>query len=140
MRTRLTFLVATFAIAVVAVACGRASQKEIESALGITPTATLSAEQIATGTAGASLAIGNVTQGRAQFQIRCLNCHRPNNNVNAPVLAGPDNPAVALTDEELITLVRTGEGHSTPPGPLTEVTISETALNDIIAFIRDQSK
>src|SRR5829696_2800462 len=53
MRTRLTFLVATLGIAVIAVACGRASQADIDSALGITPTATLSADQIATGTANA---------------------------------------------------------------------------------------
>src|SRR5215217_1896128 len=121
MRTRLTFLVATLGIAVVAVACGRASQADIDSALGITPTATLSADQIATGTANAALAqssggtVGDVAQGRIQYQLRCLNCHRPNNAVNAPVLSGPDNPAVALTDEQLITLIRTGEGHSTPP-------------------------
>src|SRR5688572_5165364 len=129
MRTRLFFLLATFGIAVVAVACGRASQSEIESALGITPTATFSAEQIATGTANAALAqasgAGDVTQGKTQYQLRCLNCHRPNNTMNAPVLSGPDNPATLLTDAELEALVRTGQGHSTPPGPLNEVTISE---------------
>ena len=146
MRTRLTFLVATLGIALIAVACGRASRADIDSALGITPTATLSAEQIATGTASAALAqssgavTGDVMQGRTQYQLRCLNGHRPNNVVNAPVLSGPDNPAVALSDEQLITLVRTGQGHSTPPGPLSEVTISESQLINIIAFIRDQSK
>jgi mono/diheme cytochrome c family protein len=144
MRTRLTFLIATLGIAVVAVACGRASQADIDSALGITPTATLSAEQIASATAGAGTAqaagTGDVAQGRVQYQLRCLNCHRPNNTLNAPVLSGPDNPSTQYTDEELKTLVRTGEGHSTPPGPLSEVTISESQLNNIIAFIRDQSK
>lgn len=162
MRRRLSFLVATIAVAFIAVACGRASPKEINSALGITPTATLSAEMIATGTAEADIAqqtrtaaiaaadaggspvslalTGDVVQGRTQYQLRCLNCHRANNNVNAPVLSGPDNPATQLSDQALIDLVRTGEGHATPPGPLNEVTISERQLINIIAFIRDQSK
>lgn len=165
MRTRLLFLLATIGVAVFAVACGRASQQEIDSALGITPTATLSAEQVATGTAAAVVAeqtrtaafnalsspgagggdvslaaAGDVAQGKLQYQLRCLNCHRPNNAVNGPVLAGPDNPAVALTDQQIVDLVRTGEGHASPPGPLTEVTISERQLINILAFVRDQSK
>lgn len=165
MRKRLSFLVVTLAVAVIAVACGRASQEDINAALGITPTATLSAEQIATGTAAAVAvqqtqsaviamagspgaggspvdlaAAGDVVQGRTQYQLRCLNCHRPGNAVNAPVLSGPDNPATKYTDQELVDLVRTGEGHATPPGPLSEVTISERQLINIIAFIRDQSK
>lgn len=162
MRTRLSFLIVTIAVAFVAVACGRASQSDIDSALGITPTATLSAEMMATGTAQAAVAeqtrtaafaaaeaggspvaialSGDVVQGRTQYQLRCLNCHRPNNAVNAPVLSGPDNPATQLSDQALIDLVRTGEGHATPPGPLSEVTISERQLINIIAFIRDQSK
>jgi mono/diheme cytochrome c family protein len=162
MRTRLSFLVVTIAVAFIAVACGRATPQEIDSALGITPTATLSAEMMATGTAEAatveqtrtaaqaaadaggspvSIALsGDVTQGRTQFQLRCLNCHRAGNAVGGPVLSGPDNPAVALSDQQMIDLVRTGEGHATPPGPLAEVTISERQLINIIAFIRDQSK
>jgi mono/diheme cytochrome c family protein len=144
MRTRLFFLVAIMGVAVVAVACGRASQADIDSALGITPTATFSAEQIATGTANAALAqesgAGDVAQGKIQYQLRCLNCHRANNTMNAPVLSGPDNPAIQYTDAELEALIRTGQGHSTPPGPLNEVTISESQLTNIIAYIRDQSE
>ena len=162
MRKRLTFLVATIAVAFIAVACGRASQDDINAALGITPSATLSAEMMATGTAQVQIAeqtrtaavaaaeaggspvalalTGDVVQGRTQYQLRCLNCHRPNNAVNAPILSGPGNPATQFSDEELVALVRTGEGHATPPGPLNEVTISERQLINIIAFIRDQSK
>lgn len=162
MRRRFSFLVATIAVAVVAVACGRASKDDINAALGITPTATLSAEMMATGAAqvaaaeqtrtaafaaaeagGSPVAMaltGDVVQGRTQYQLRCLNCHRANNAVNAPVLSGPDNPATKLSDAELVALVRTGEGHASPPGPLSEVTISERQLINIIAFIRDQSK
>src|SRR4051812_10238400 len=56
MRRRLFFLVSTLCVAFVAVACGRASQKDIDAALGITPTVTLSAGQMSTGTAGAQAA------------------------------------------------------------------------------------
>jgi mono/diheme cytochrome c family protein len=164
MRTRLSLLAVTVGIAIVAVACGRATQEQIDAALGITPTPTYSVEQIATGTANAvaaqetraaaqaalaspgsggtvSLAAaGDVTQGSTQYRLRCLNCHRVGSPSNAPVLEGPDNPAVALTDQELFDLVRTGEGHATPPGPLTEVTISEGQLINILAFIRSQSQ
>lgn len=165
MRTRLSLLVVTIGIAVVAAACGRASETEILSALGITPTATFNSEQIAMGTAAAIsgqetrtaalaeiesgsgspaalAAAGDVTQGTIQFNLRCLNCHKP---VGAaigigPALAGPDNPAVALTDRAVFDLVRTGAGHSKPPGPLSVVMISDRQLINIIAYIRDQSK
>lgn len=165
MRTRFSLLLVTVGIAIVAVACGRASQADIDSALGITPTTTFTAEQIASSTAvavsaqetrtaaqallaspgaagsGVSLAAaGDVTQGGLQYRLRCLNCHRANSPSGAPLLEGPDNPAVALADQAIFDLVRTGEGHSAPPGPLTEVTISDTQLINIIAFIRDQSK
>lgn len=164
MRRRLSFLVATFAVAVIAVACGRASQKDIDAALGITPSPTLSVAQIATGTASAAsaqqtrtaalaaigspgsgspvslAAAGDIVQGRTQFQLRCARCHNPNGNGSAPALAGAGNPATKYTDQELENLVRTGQGHASPPGPLNAVTISDRQLINIIAFIRDQSK
>jgi|GEM_PF-2412125 len=165
MRSRLCFLITTLGIAIVAVACGRATQEEIDSALGITPTATFSVEQIATGTALAVstdqtrtaalaqmtanpgsgspvsfAAAGDIVQGKTQFQLRCLNCHKVSGSGSGPSLAGVDNPATKYTDEALRDLVRTGEGHAAPPGPLTSVTISDRQLINIIAFIRDQSK
>ena len=103
-------------------------------------TSTIRGTVVSGGSPVAIALAGDVVQGRTQYQLRCLNCHRPNNAVSAPVLAGPDNPAVELSDQQLIDLVRTAEGHATPPGPLTEVTISERQLINIIAFIRDQSK
>jgi mono/diheme cytochrome c family protein len=150
MRTRGSFLIMTLAIALVAVACGRASQKDIDSALGITPTATLSAAEIATGTSQAiadatkqaqalaalsspgsggspvSLAAaGDVVQGRTQFMIRCQQCHQPAGTGTGPALTGPNNPAVAMTDEQLEALIRTGVNHSTPPGAFTTIDISD---------------
>lgn len=164
MRRRLAFLVMTIAIAVVAVACGRASQNQIDAALGITPTVTLSAADMATGTSQAVItlatrqaaiaslaspgsggspvsfaAAGDIVQGRTQFMIRCQQCHQPSGAGRAPALKGPNNPAVALTDEGLRELVRSGVGHAAPPGPLNEVAISDRQLINIIAYIRDQS-
>jgi mono/diheme cytochrome c family protein len=165
MRRRLTFLITTIGIAVFAVACGRATQDEINSALGITPTATLSVEQVATGTALAistdqtrtaavaamtanpgsgspvSLVdVADIVQGKTQFQLRCLNCHKVSGSGSASALAGVDNPATTYSDQELIDLIRSGEGHAAPPGPLTSVTISDRQLINIIGYIRDQSK
>lgn len=163
MRNRLSFLVVTLGLAAAAVACGRASDDDILSALGITPTATLSVDQIATGTSAAvtsqetrtaamtnlesgsgspvSLAdTGDVAQGTIQFQLRCLNCHKPAGAGSGPALAGPENPAASFSDQAIFDLVRTGDGHAKPPGPLTAVTISDRQLINIIAFIRNQSK
>jgi mono/diheme cytochrome c family protein len=152
-------------VGIVAVACGRASDDEINSALGITPSATLSQGEISENTAAAVAeeqtrtaaqaalsspgadgapvdlaSAGNATNGRINFLQRCQTCHRPGGAGPAPELAGPENPAVALSDQEIIDLVRTGEGHAAPPGPLTEVDISEQQMLDILAFIRQQSE
>src|SRR5690349_2411175 len=150
MRKRLSLLLVTLAVAVVAVACGRASQKEIDAALHITPSATLSVAQIATGTAdaanaaqtrtaaraalsspGSLAALGDVTAGQRSFNTYCSRCHRPAGNGPAPALAGAGNPATKYTDEQLQALVRTGEGHAKPPGALTSVTIPDSSLINI---------
>jgi mono/diheme cytochrome c family protein len=163
MRTRLSLLVIVLGVAAVAVACGRASDDDVLSALGITPTATMSAEQMSTSTAvavadqetrtaamaeieagGASpvslAAAGDVVQGKTQFQIRCLRCHQPTGTGAGPSLAGPGNAATLLSDQEIVDLVRTGEGHAAPPGPLNEVTISDRQMINILAYIRDQAE
>jgi mono/diheme cytochrome c family protein len=89
---RASLLVTIIAVALVAAACGRASEEQINQALGITPTPTASAEQIATATAAASAtadaralaasspgaaALGDVTQGQRIFTTWCLGCHGP---------------------------------------------------------------
>ena len=164
-RTRLSFLVMCGLITVVAVACGRASDDDIYQALGVTPTPTLSDQQIADQTAaavsdeetqvalatalvaspvdgggGVDLAsAGNPVAGRTAFLQRCQSCHRPGGAGPAPELAGPSNPAVELTDQEIVDLVRTGEGHGGTVA-FDEVAIREQQLIDVLAFIREQSK
>lgn len=158
-------LIVTGGLAVVLVACGRASPADIDAALGITPTATLSSEQVAAGTeqavaseqtrtaaqaqiaaspvAGQTVelaAAGNPTLGGSTFRLRCLGCHGVADTPRGPSLAGPDNPSVALADQELFDLVRTGEGHAVPPGPFSTSDITDRQLIDILAYIRQQSK
>jgi mono/diheme cytochrome c family protein len=163
MRTRARFLFMAVIISVAAVACGRASQKDINSALHITPTATLSAAQIVTSTAAAvekeatrtaaiaalsspgaennsnaSLAAaGDVAAGQTQFLNRCQSCHRPAGNGRGPALTGAKAKPITLTDEQIRDLIRTGKGHSTPPGPYSTVDISDRNVINIIAYIRD---
>ena len=164
-RGRLSMLIVTGGLAFVLVGCGRASPADIDAALGITPTATASTEQITQGTeqavasdqtrtsaqaqlaaspvAGQTVelaAAGNPTIGRTQFQLRCMQCHVAGGTGRAPALAGPDNPTVALTDQEIFDLVRTGEGHAVPPGPYTTTTITDRQLIDILSYIREQSR
>ncbi len=164
-RTRASFLVMCGLISLFLVACGRASQDDIYGALGITPTPTLSDQQMADNTAvaiseeetrvaaqaalaspGAEggvanlAAAGNPVMGQTSFGQRCIGCHRVGNTVGAPELAGPENPAVALSDQEIVDLIRTGDGHATPPGPFSEVALRQAQLIDILAFIRQQSE
>lgn len=163
-RTRVSFLMMCAVIAVIAVACGRASQDDIYEALNITPTPTLSDQQIADNTAvaiaeaetevavrtalaaspvdgqGANLAAaGDPVAGRTAFTQRCMGCHRAGGAGIGPELAGPSNPAVELTDQEIIDLVRTGEGHGETV-PFTDVAIREEQLIDVLAYIREQSQ
>jgi mono/diheme cytochrome c family protein len=151
-------------IGVVVVACGSASQHDINQALGITPTPTLSQQQVADSTAAAQsdlatreaaqaalaspgatggavdlASAGNPTLGRTAFLMRCQGCHTPGGQP-APALTGPNNPATKYTDEQLVQLLRTGEGHATPPGPLSIVDVNEKQMIDILDFFRQQSK
>ena len=162
---RLSMLIVTGGLAAVLVACGRASPADIDAALGITPTATLSTEQILAGTeqavasdqtrtaAQAQLAAspvpgqtvelaaaGNAASGGTTFRLYCVACHSPAGGPKGPSLAGPDNPAVARSDQELFDLIRTGEGHAAPPGPYTTSTITDRQLIDVLAYIRELSK
>jgi mono/diheme cytochrome c family protein len=161
MRTRAKFLIMLVAVALAAAACGRASQSDIDAALHITPTATLSAGAIMTGTAEAAIkeatrqaaiaalaspggengnvslaAAGDVTAGQSQFMNRCQACHRPAGNGRGPALTGAKAAHITLTDEQLRDLIRTGKGHANPPGAYTEIDISDRNVINIIAYIR----
>jgi mono/diheme cytochrome c family protein len=155
MRKRGSVLALTFlSVLIVVVACGRASEEDINKALGIEPTATLSGEQIAQATesAGAAasaiaaggtpevasgLPVGDVRLGQQQFQFQCMQCHQPTGAGPGGAITVPDSPAVALTDQEIFDIVRNGEGH---PGqqPVSAIRISDMQLASIIAYIRDQ--
>lgn len=164
-RGRLSMLIVTGGLAVVLVACGRASPADIDAALGITPTVTLSAEEIVAGTEqavasdqtrtaaqaqiaaspvdGQSVelaAAGNPTTGGTTFRLRCLGCHAVADSPRGPTLAGPGNPTIALSDQQIFDLVRTGEGHAVPPGPFSTSDITDRQLIDILAYIRAQSE
>jgi mono/diheme cytochrome c family protein len=154
MRGRASFLVMTIGLAIAAVACGRASQKEINQALGITPTATLSAGDIATSTAraaaqasaraaaasspGGAAALGDVVEGERQFNRWCMQCHRPDGSGRAKSLAGPDSGVAALSDAQITDLIRNGTNH-TPPGPYKDFQITNQRVADIIAYLRSIS-
>jgi mono/diheme cytochrome c family protein len=139
-------------VALVAAACGRATEDQINQALGITPTATLSAEQIASATEAASAtaaarllaasspgasALGDVTQGRRQFTTWCSGCHGPGG-------AGPDilssgSPGASVTADTLLPLVREGTGHASPPGPYLPTEINDDQIADIAAYLNSEA-
>jgi mono/diheme cytochrome c family protein len=154
-------LVSIMFLAVIAVACGRATEDDINSALGITPTATLSADQQVTATAEAAAratdvamgiapspgalddvdlaSLGNLTLGRTTFAVQCQRCHTPNGNGTAAALSGANNPAAALTDSQIYSLMADGTNHGKDiggPGALT--TLTDKQIYDIIAFLRSQ--
>ncbi len=159
MRKRGSILAITFlSVLIVVVACGRASEDDINNALGIKPTATLSDEQIAQATKAADAAasaiaeggtpaaesgiaaimqLGDLTLGQQQFSFQCTACHQVNGSGRGPALTTADSPAVDLTDEQLYDLVRNGTGH-TGQQPVSTVRISDRQLASIILYIRDQ--
>lgn len=153
MRTRLTLLVAIMGVAFLVAACGRATEKEINQALGITPTPTLSAEAVATGTAaaagaaatrtaeaampaspGAAVALGDVTRGRTQFTLNCIGCHGPAGSGGNLLEAG--GPASGLTYEQLLAVVRQGQNH---PTKFETFQISDKSIADVLAYIQAES-
>ncbi len=155
MRKRGSVLALAFlSVLIVVVACGRATEEDINKALGIEPTATLSGEQIAQATESANAAasaialggtpevetglpVGDVRLGQQQFQFQCMQCHQPSGAGPGGAITGPDSPVVAMTDQEIFDLVRTGEGHGTKAG-VSRLLISDNQLASIIAYIRDQ--
>jgi mono/diheme cytochrome c family protein len=86
---------------------------------------------------GFDASAGDVTLGRQQFTFQCQQCHRADGAGAGPALAGAGNPAAALSDDEIATLVR--EGHGEAP-VFAENRLSDSQLAGIIAFIRQQSQ
>lgn len=149
MRRRLSFLVTVVALALVGVACGRATEDQINQALGITPTATLSAEQITeltaavTATHEASLlaastpsgsdvaSVGDVAAGKRQYDVWCIACH--SSGGAGPDLLSAGSAGSTVTLASMTTLIREGADH--PPGAYRVTDISDTQLADITAYI-----
>ena len=70
MRKRGSILAITFlSVLIVVVACGRASEQDINNALGIKPTATLSDEQIAQATKAAEALDGKQYLRVLEFDV-----------------------------------------------------------------------
>ncbi|MGH2552008.1 MAG: c-type cytochrome [Thermomicrobiales bacterium] len=160
-RRRGYMLMSIMLLAVVAVACGRATENDINSALGITPTATLSPDQQSTATAEAAAratdialgiapspgslddvdlaSLGNLTLGRTAFAVQCQRCHTPSGQGAAAALSGANNPAAALSDSAIYAMISDGTNHGKDiggPGALT--TLSDAQIYNIIAFLRGQ--
>jgi mono/diheme cytochrome c family protein len=149
---RFVLLVSLISVALGAAACGRATEDQINQVLGITPTATQSAEQVVAATEAASATaaarllaasspgaavLGDVSQGSRQFQTWCSGCHGPGGV--GPDIRSPGSPGETVTAETLLPLVREGVGHADPPGPYRTTEISDTQIADIAAYLRDQA-
>lgn len=140
------------AVALVSAACGRATEDQINQALGITPTATLSAEQIASATEAASataearllaasspgaVAQGDVTQGSRQFNTWCSGCHGPGGA--GPDIRSPGSPGASVSAASLLSLIREGTGHPSPPGPYLPTEITDGQVADIAAYLNSEA-
>ena len=149
---RFVLLVSLITVALGAAACGRATEDQINQALGITPTATQSAEQIIAATESASATaaarqlaasspgaaiLGDVISGRRIFQTQCSGCHRPGGA--GPDILSPGSPGETVTAETLLPLVREAVGHADPPGPYPKTLVSDKQVADIAAYLRDQA-
>ena len=155
LRSRAALLSCLLAVAMLAVACGRATEDDINSALGITPSPTPNEEQIAQATTAAAVAAtrraaaaagtpgtgeeaalealsgGNVALGNTAFLQNCLSCHGP--NAPAGTLNGPND--ADLSPETFLALIREGEGHPVPPGAIPESRLSDAALRNLYAWL-----
>lgn len=155
MIKRAMVLVVVFVTTVALVACGRASQEQINAALGITPTPTLSAANM-TATAQAVIAlrtrtaassgspgaaaglVGNAASGNMQFQTQCAGCHQAGGGGTAPDILAKGSAGAKVTYQSLLPLVRQGKNH-TPPGPYTTLEITDQQVADLVAYIVSQA-
>ncbi len=143
-RFRLSVLAAVVAVLLV-VACGRATDKEIEQALGITPTPTVDAAVAARETEAAAAQAatpadenaGVAALGRSKFQFNCQMCHSVSGS--APDLLAKGGPGANLDYATLYPIVREGEGHSPSPGPIPEFKLTDADIANIGAYIREQA-
>lgn len=155
-RGRGAVLLSMIAVVLTVAACGRASEEEINQALGITPSPTQSEEQIAEATsraeaaaatreaqlasgspeAGGAVALaGDAIRGQTQISLWCLQCHGPAGA--APDILEAGGAAAGMSYEELLTFLRDGTNHG--PGPIPNFRVSDQSIADIQAYIQAQS-
>jgi len=145
---RLGLMTTVVAITLTVAACGRATEEQINQALGITPTATMSAEQIVESTAAASAtsaarelalaspgaaAAGDVAAGKRQFDTWCIGCHGPGGV--GPDILSPGSPGSTVDPATLQLMIREGDGH-TPPGAYKTTEISDKQVIDIASYLQ----
>lgn len=147
MRRRLTLLVSVISIALFGAACGRATEDQINQALGITPTATMSAADIASATAAvtsthearllaasspSAASVGDVTAGKRQFDTWCIGCHGPGGS--GPDILSSGSPGSSVTLDSMTTLIREGTGHT--PGAYRDTELSDKQIADLTAYLQ----
>lgn len=133
------------ALVLFAVACGRATEEQIDQALGITPEPTASATEVAAVDTSASAVAspadanaGVAALGKTKFQFNCQICHKPGGT--APDLVEANGPYQALDYATLYPIVRDGEsGHTPQPGPIAEFKLTDDDIANIAAYIREQA-
>jgi mono/diheme cytochrome c family protein len=143
-RQRSAFLT-VIALMLVLVACGRATQEQIDQALGITPEPTSSATEVAQADSAASAVAspadetaGVAALGKTKFQFNCQICHKAGGT--APDLVAKGGPYQNLDYATLYPIVREGEGGHTPqPGPIAEFKLTDDDIANIAAYIREQT-
>jgi mono/diheme cytochrome c family protein len=143
-RRRSTVL-GVIAIVMLIGACGRATEQQIDQALGITPTPTVDPVAAAQATEDASMAIatpddadaGVAALGRTKFQFNCQTCHVPGGS--APDLLESGGPYADIDYATLYPILREGEGHTPSPGPYASFVITDADIANIGAFIREQA-
>jgi mono/diheme cytochrome c family protein len=147
---RLGLMTTVVTLALTLAACGRATEDQINQALGITPTPTMSAGQMAESTAAANatstakeLALaspgatggavaGDVTAGKRQFDYWCIACHGPGGS--GPDILAAGSPGSSVDPATLLAMIREGEGH-TPPGPYKPTELSDKQVTDVAAYL-----
>jgi mono/diheme cytochrome c family protein len=150
-RRRTALLISVAILAFGGVACGRATEEQINQLLGITPTATLSAAEIASATAAAratstaralaasspgAAALGDVASGERQFETWCAGCHGPGGV--GPDIRAPGSAGATISADALASLIREGTDHQ-PPGPYKTTEISDKQIVDIAAYLRQEA-
>ena len=137
------------AVLLLVVACGRATEQQIEQALGITPEPTVDPAETSVvadasgggaatpGSGDADANAGVAALGRTKFQFNCQTCHSPSGT--APDLLAKGGIGTDIDYATLYPILREGEGHSPAPGPYETFVLTDADIANIGAYIREQA-